>query len=132
MQRVEIPPEHWPQMFEQFSRMHAGRPAHVSTSGAAAGGASNSKDLPLIGVTTGAANLPAREELHVMVGQPGGPHVDHVVPRPRRLWTAAWNDGSSGMLEIDSDDGSTTLVQVGPLEQLLPEGMVVDGVPPER
>ena len=125
MQRYEIPPERWPQCLEGFSRLHAGRPAHVSTSGAPAGGAKSADDLPLIGVTSA-------DDLHVMVGLPGGPHVDHAVPRPRRLWVAEWNDGCSGLLEIDADDGSTTLVQVGPAEELLPEGMIVDGVPPER
>jgi hypothetical protein len=132
MQRCEIPPEHWTQCLDRFNRMHVGRPAHVCTSGAPAGCASNADDLPLIGVTAGDRAPGNVGELHVMVGGPGAPHDDHLVPRPRRLWMADWNDGCSSLLEIDSDDGSTTLVQVGPPEQLLPEGMIVDGVPPER
>jgi len=132
MQRCEIPPEHWPQCLERFNRLHVGRSAHVSTSGALAGGASNAADLPLIGVTGGERSPGHVGELYVMVGGPGEPHVDHAVPRPHRLWVTEWNDGCSGLLEIDSDDGSTTLVQVGPSEQLLPVGMIVDGVPPER
>lgn len=132
MERHEVPPQRWPKALERFSRLHAGRPVHVSTAGSAVSGASNAGDLPLIGVTTGAPGATAREELRIMVGQPGGPHVDHLVTRPRRLWTADWNDGCSGMLEIVSDDGSMTLVQVGPPEQVLPQGIIVDGVPPER
>src|SRR5688572_31521625 len=130
MLRCEIPHEHWPQSLDQFSRLHTGRTAHVSTSGTAAGGA-NAEDLPLIGITIGAESPTGEEEVRIMVGRPHGPHLDHVLSRPRRLWTAEWNDGVSGLLEIDSDDGSTTLVQVGPSEQLLPEGMIVD-VPPQR
>lgn len=132
MQRLEIPPAQWQRCLENFSRLHAGRLAHVSTSGAVAGGARTAEDLRLIGVTSGDPTPGHEDELHVMVGGPDGPHVDHAVRRPRRLWMAEWNDGCSGLLEIDSDDGSTTLVRVGAPEQLLPEGMIVDGVPPER
>jgi hypothetical protein len=131
MLRCEIPHERWPQSLDQFSRLHTGRTAHVSTSGAVAGGA-NADDLPLIGITIGAGSPSGEDEVRIMVGRPHGPHLDHVLPRPRRLWKAEWNDGVSGMLEFDSDDGSTTLVQVGPPEQVLPEGMIIDGVPPKR
>jgi len=127
MNTFEIARERWNHCLEQFSRVHAGQEAEVCTSGAAGGGASNA-DLPLIGVTSDAG----AGDLHIMLGRSGGPHVDHVVPRPTRLWTAEWNDGVSGMLEIDADDGSTTLVRVGPHEELLGEGMILDGVPPER
>ena len=122
-----IPPERWPQYLEQFSRAHAGQVASVCTSGTLGGGAANADQMPLIGIST----EPSGSELHVMLGEPGGPHLDHVVKRPCRMWTAEWNDGFSAVLEIDADDGSTTLVQVGPPEQLLGEGMVVDGVPPQ-
>jgi len=128
MEPCEIAIDRWPNWLERFSLAHAGEPTRISTSGAApggGGGALTAEDLPLIGVSRGGA-----DEIRVMVGRPGGPHVDHVVAHPRRLWIAEWNDGFSGMLEIDADDGSTTLVQVGPPEQVLPEGMVVDGVPP--
>jgi hypothetical protein len=111
----------------------------VCTSGAAAGGgAANADHMPLIGITAEAiepasaspSSPEAPAELHIMLGRPGGPHLDHVVKEPRRIWAAEWNDGFSALLEIDADDGSTTLVQVGPPEQLLGEGMIVDGVPP--
>ena len=136
-ERYAIPPEHWPQCLEQFSRAHAGQAASVCTSGASAGGAANAEQMPLIGITAEAnepASAPSGEapaELHIMLGRPGGPHVDHVVREPCRIWAAEWNDGFSAVLEIDADDGSTTLVQVGPPGQLLGEGMIVDGVPPE-
>ena len=140
-ERYAIPPERWPQCLEQFSRAHAGQAASVCTSGAPAGGAANADQMPLIGITAEAnesASVPASAtsgesptELHIMLGRPGGPHVDHVVKDPCRIWAAEWNDGFSAVLEIDADDGSTTLVQVGPPEQLLGEGMIVDGVPPQ-
>lgn len=136
-ERYAIPPERWPQCLEQFSRAHAGQAASVCTSGAPAGGAANADQMPLIGITAEQnepASSPSREtlaELHIMLGRPGGPHVDHVVKEPCRIWAAEWNDGFSAVLEIDADDGSTTLVQVGPPGQLLGEGMIVDGVPPQ-
>ena len=126
-ERCPIPSERWPDCLEQFSRAHTGRATSVCTSGPPVGGAANAEQLPLIGIT--AENAGA--EVHVMLGRPGGPHVDHVIERPSRLWTAEWNDGFSAELEIDAEDGSTTLVQVGPPEQMLAEGMVVDGVPPQ-
>jgi hypothetical protein len=137
-ERYAIPPERWPECLEQFSRAHAGQAASVCTSGAPAGGAANADQMPLIGIVaepTKSTSAPSAEspgsELHIMLGRPGGPHVDHVVKEPCRIWAAEWNDGFSAVLEIDADDGSTTLVQIGPPGQLLGEGMVVDGVPPE-
>jgi hypothetical protein len=133
MQRCQIAPEHWRATLEQFSRLHAGRAAHVSTSGPPAGEHANAEALPLLGVTAGASDDPAdRDTLHVMAGRPGGPHVDHVVRGPARMWVAEWNDGCSGLLEIDAEDGSTTLVRVGPQDELLADDMIVDGIPPER
>ena len=53
-----------------------------------------------------------------------------MVAKPMRIRAAEWNDGVSAQLLIDSDDGSTTAIRVGPAEEVLPPGFILDGYVP--
>lgn len=128
MEPREIPFEQWPRTLEQFSRIHRGKPARVHTSGAADGTRANADDLPLLGVTDERTADAGDERIHVVLGAPAAAHVDHVIPRPSKLRLAEWNDGYSALLQIESDDGWQTTVRVGPDEQRLAPGMILDGL----
>jgi hypothetical protein len=136
MLKYEIPLSQWPERLERFSRAHAGQLTRVTTSCPGIGEARNAEDIPLIGITAGDAAAMSEavdDDLHVMLGgSAGSPHLDHLVERPCRLWAAEWNDGGSGLLEIDAEDGSTTLVQVGPAEPMLPGDLILDERPQAR
>jgi hypothetical protein len=129
MEPREIPFAQWPQCMEQFSRIHRGKAARVETTAAedAVTGA-NARDLPLVGVTDERAADHQQERIHVVLGGPAEPHVDHVIPRPSKVRLAEWNDGYSALLEIESDEGWQTSVRVGPDEQMLPPGVILDGL----
>ena len=118
MQNREIPSNEWPAFFDRFSRTHRGQPAAVTTEARAIGLQSDGKGLPFIGITD---DHPAQhdETVRVMLGDSSGTHIDHAVEHPSHVRIAEWNDGISAALQIESDDGSITLVQVGPLEEML-------------
>lgn len=123
----EIPPSDWQAVFEQFSRGHHGQNVEVRTTGAGVGERWNMSDLPLLGITL---EQRAGQEpcVDIAAADPGGPHVSHSVFKPVYLQAREWNDGFSAELKIDSEDGRTTWVRVGPAEQLLPPGVITDGL----
>jgi len=131
MESRPIPFDEWPLAMEQFSRIHRGKPARVETTAAErAITAANARELPLIGVTDERAIVgnDEPERIHVVLGGATDPHVDHVIPRPSEVRLAEWNDGYSALLQIESEEGWQTNVRVGPQEQMLPPGVILDGL----
>lgn len=124
----EIPQSEWPGALDQFSRGHQGQPAQITTMRAGEQRAqSQSSGMPLLGVTAEqlASNHP---RLEIIAGDPSGAHLSHTVEHPAHLRLSEWNDGVSARLEIEEQDGTTVSVQVGPSQQVLPPGMVLDGL----
>lgn len=129
MEPREIPFEQWSRCMEQFSRIHRGKLARVQTTAAEeAVTAANARNLPLVGVTDERAADDKPERVHVALGGPAHPHVDHVILRPSKVRLAEWNDGYSALLQVESDEGWQTSVRVGPDEQMLPPGVILDGL----
>jgi hypothetical protein len=127
MHTIEIPIDHWPSFLDQFSRAHRGQPAEVTTEDRTLGLQSDAKGLPFIGVTDVSPDQ-VDETIRIMLGDSSGTHIDHAVEHPSHVRVAEWNDGFSAALQIESDDGRVTLVQVGPLEQMLPDDVLTDGL----
>ncbi len=127
MKRRDIPKPEWPSFFDHFSRLHHGQDADVEIVDRSANVQSPARALPLLGVTEERHSDQA-EQVAIIAGKPEGPLVTHVVNGPRHVRAAEWNDEVSAALEIESDDGLTTLVRVGPPEQTLPAGMITDGL----
>jgi hypothetical protein len=123
----DIPAARWHEALEQFSRAHEGQAARVETADAASAVSSDAQGLSLIGVAEDRSGG-AGESIRIMLGARPGGHVSHAVRRPTQVRVAEWNDGYSGLLEIESADGTRTSVQVGPAEQTLPPGMITDGL----
>jgi uncharacterized protein DUF5335 len=120
METTEIPTNQWPAFFDQFSRAHRGQPAAVTTEDLALGLQSDGKGLPFIGVSDVSPDQ-VDESIRIMLGDSSGVHIDHAVEHPSHVRVAEWNDGFSAALQIESDNGRITLVQVGPVEQMMPQ-----------
>jgi hypothetical protein len=120
MTTCEIPRGQWKEFFDQFSRLHHGQPAQIESASPDMSWP-NARDLPLLGVSL------ERDRIQILAGQVDGAHVGHVVERPVRVCASEWNDAVSALLEITSEDGSTTRVRVGPAEQTIPQGAILDG-----
>ena len=116
----EISRSEWKEFLDQFSRLHHGQPAQIET-GSIAMAWPQARDLPLLGVSL------EREKIEILAGEAGGANIGHAIERPLRLCASEWNDGVSALLEIVSEDGAITRVRVGPPEQTIPEGAILDG-----
>src|SRR5687767_12185111 len=127
MRTRHIPMSDWGPSLDQFSRIHHGQPATVESSAAGLGVQPNVRGLPLLGVTAEPRD-PGPPEIQIMLGKSPETLVTHVVADPARVHLAEWNDDVSAALQIESTNGTVTRVQVGPLDQSLPEGFITDGL----
>src|SRR5690349_2433181 len=127
MQMQEIPRQRWHDYFDQFSRAHHDEQAHVEMYKNAARRGCDVADLPLLGITAEHAD-DADEQIMIMLGRAKDGNLSHTIEHPVRVRSAEWNDGYSGRVQIESADGSTTTIQVGPPQQTLPSGIITDGV----
>ena|SRR5207249_2076514 len=118
MQMAKVARLDWPEFFKQFSRAHHGQEVLVTTGDGDE--IANMRDLPLIGVTLEDTSL-------IISAGGGGAHADHTIANPRNLAAREWNDGVSAEMAIESDDGQCTHVRVGPAEQMLAPGVILDG-----
>jgi hypothetical protein len=127
METREIPKAEWQVALDRFSRGHHGQAAKIATAGAIEKSMRQADGLPLFGATV-EQNGGKGPLIEIIAGDPTGVHVSHTVSCPTHVRVAEWNDGVSGLLEIESEDGTTASVQVGPTEQTLPPGMITDGL----
>jgi len=121
MEMREIPKSNWKQYLDQFSRLHHGQGAEIE-SGSGEMAWAQARGVPLLGVSA------EENRIEIVAGEVGGAHLRHAVEGAVRMWGAEWNDGVSGVLEIEVEDGSRTRVGVGPREQTIPEGAMLDGL----
>jgi hypothetical protein len=127
MRTREVPRNEWASFCEQFSRIHHHKPVNMTTTERELGVQPNARDLPLIGITTEQSAGGGRQ-IGVMLGEATGAHLAHTIERPSHLRVAEWNDDYSAALQIESEDGSVTLLQVGPEAEVLPPGVILDGI----
>ena len=126
MRTREVPSDQWASFCEQFSRIHRGKPVNLTTMGRELGAQTNARNLPLVGMT--AERPTAGGYIELMLGDAPAAHLAHSVERPSHLRVAEWNDDYSAALQIESEDGSVTLLQVGPQAEILPPGVILDGI----
>jgi hypothetical protein len=129
----EIPHEQWPGYLDQFSRAHREAESRLETAVDGKSECRNATNLPLIGITDECADHDERISIMLgrapeSLGEPSEANLSHTVDHPVRMRGAEWNDGYSGAIEIESADGSWTVLQVGPSNQTLPNGMITDGI----
>jgi hypothetical protein len=117
----EIPREEWPNFLDSFSRMHEGWLVTLEVMGAELGDQQEARELPLRGVSAdGGDGL-----IEIMIGDGAAAHVTRSVARPARVLVAVGRAGAHGALEIESEDGTKTLLRFR--DAVLPE--FVDALP---
>jgi hypothetical protein len=130
MKLQEIPQSRWCEFLDQFSRLHHGQELEVSTSGPGAPASHRqARHLPLLGITNQPPDALRPASIDISAADPSGSHIHHAIKNPTRIRAAEWNDAVSARLEIESPEGITTL-QIGPAEQVLPPGVILDGYVP--
>lgn len=120
----EIPSAQWPGLLDQFSRSHHGQRADFAIVAPDSGRHEEGRGLPLLGVTA----EPSKDgvEITITLASDEGTHISHEIQHPTRVRLAEWNDGVSADLEIDAADGFSASVRVGPAEQTIPSGTILD------
>jgi hypothetical protein len=116
MRTQEIPTYEWVSFLNQFTQRHAGEPATIEVMRRDVGVQKEADALPLVGVSVDATG-DDREQIEVIAGTGESPdqgHVMHAIRQPSRLWLACGDDGAEQALEIESADGSSTLVRLMP------------------
>ena len=112
MQTQEIPKHEWVPFLDDFSRRHQGEPVTVEVFGPNMGAYREAESLPLVGVSVDLRDGGDNEQIEVIAGDSPRAHVMHSIRQPSQIWLAAADEGADAALEIESEDGSKTLVRL--------------------
>jgi hypothetical protein len=137
MNTYNVPQAEWSSFFDQFSRIHHGQPVEVETiepqsntvpTAPRLKSRTNTRGAPLLGITAESEQSNRAPRLHISAGDETGVQLSHSIAAPRRVRASEWNDGISAAVEIESEDGTTTCVRVGPEHEMLEPGFILDGI----
>jgi Family of unknown function (DUF5335) len=109
MNTREISHEQWVPFLDQFSQAHRGERIEVRVMGAEMGDQTQAADLPLIGITDDPKSSQG-ECIEVMAGAASA-HISHAIAHPVHVRIAERDDGSPVAMQIQSEDGTSTLVR---------------------
>lgn len=122
MQTIEIRSDRWSQALSEFSAVHDGWLISVDVLAPTLGAQPEVHDLPLVGVVAEPRN---GGSVTIAAGRSGAGQMTHIVQSPARIWVERTDDGADVALQIESADGTKTIVRF--TTPALPE--TVDGVP---
>lgn len=104
-----VPRSEWFQFFDEFSRRHRGRATTVHVLSPKIGSQVEARDMPLEGIVAGAD---ATGPISIYLGSaPPRSNIEHEVQDPRQVWVERSKRGGEEVLDIESEDGTKTLVQ---------------------
>jgi hypothetical protein len=109
MRTREIPTAQWSDYLDRFSRSHGGEPVTIEIFGPEIGAHTEVRRSTLRGVTAGSHGQPV---IDILVGNEHDGHVDHRVAHPRRVYVGLTEAEMDEILEIEDDDGNTTMVRL--------------------
>ena len=109
----EIPRENWDKFFSRFSDEHETQFVAVEVMGRDIGAQIESRQLLLSGISRADQD---GESLALMFDSVNGEHLTHMISKPTRVWVQRALDNTDEALEIESADGTRTLVRLGPPE----------------
>ena len=111
MRTRKVAPDQWVSSCQQFSRIHHRKAVGMTTMGHDLGVQTNARNLPLMGITAERAEAGGCQ-VEIMLGEAPDAHLAHTIKRPSHLRVAEWNDDYSAALQIESEEGWVTLLQV--------------------
>jgi hypothetical protein len=121
MNTREISHEQWAPFLDQFSKAHRGEAVEVRIIGREFGDQPEAESLPLVGISDD-AKADGGERIEVMAGDVRQPHLSHAIIHPIHVRIAERDDGTPVAMQIEGEDGTSTLVRfLPPGEELPPE-----------
>ena len=115
---MQIPREQWLRFFDDFSKQHQGWIVTLEVLGRDLGDQEHTTQLPLVGIS---ADVKDRESnVHVLVGDRPETHLTHIIYTPARVLFKQPEEPAHDSIEIESQDGTTTLLSFShvPIEQV--------------
>lgn len=109
----EIPREDWNSFFSRFSNDHETQLVAVEVMGREIGAQVEGRTLLLSGISSADD---AGQSLALMFDSINGEHLTHMVNKPTHIWVQQAADNTDEALEIESADGTKTLVRFPPYE----------------
>jgi hypothetical protein len=123
MGAMEIKRDQWVKFFDDFSKKHEGWIVTLEVIGSDLGDQEEANGLPLVGIS---ADLKDRENrLEIITGGRPDADVTRFVDVPKHVWVKTSNEPGDEAVEIESDDGTRTLltfhhIGAGQTERQLP------------
>ena len=111
MYERQIPRAEWSKFFQGFSQRHEDSPVTVRVLSYRLGSQVEAWDLPLEGVV---ASPEGDDPISIHVGGTPQRHLEHEVQNPKLVWVELADDGAEEALDIESEDGTKTLVLFRP------------------
>jgi hypothetical protein len=105
----EIPRSQWSDFFSGFSSEHDDEPVAIEVLGSDLGAQIEGRALQLRGISP--ANDAAECDVALMLDTVDGGHLTHMVPRVARVWVQETASSVDEALEIESADGTKTLIR---------------------
>jgi hypothetical protein len=105
---TEIPRDAWNRFFSRFSEDHETQFVAVEVMGTDIGAQVEGRSLLLSGISPSDDNVDA---IAVSLDSVEGEHLTHMVNKPTHVWVQRAVDNTDEALEIESADGTRTLVR---------------------
>lgn len=110
MANRSVPRAEWHRFFDEFTRRHREASVSVTVVGEKLGAQHEARRLPLNGIVADRFG----KEISIALGGPEGSNIDHPVDRPMRVWVELDGDGNEIAVEIESDGGIQTILELAP------------------
>jgi hypothetical protein len=109
---VEVPRETWPEYFKDISRLYQGWSATVELLAGELGDQRAADGLPFQGLSYEYKGGSQAGDILVEVGEAGMPFETHLIHRPKAVRAAPTQPGAETDIEIESEDGVTTILRL--------------------
>jgi hypothetical protein len=126
MRTREIIYEQWQPFFNDFTQLYQGKHVNVETMRDGDFGVkSRWCDLPLVGIVPAHPQSREDEWIEVIAGDSPETHATYSIAKPAKVQLAEEENGRAIALEIESADGSITMIRFEPSRENLPRGFRV-------
>jgi hypothetical protein len=121
----EISFDQWQSFFNDFTQLHQDEHVNVETMRQGESGVrSRLCDLPLLGILSAHPKSGQEQWIEVLARDPSGAPATHAIVNPSRVRLAEENDHAVA-LQVESDDGSITMIRFEPPRENMPEGFTI-------
>ena len=125
MRTRDISCDQWQSFFNDFTQLHHDEHVNVETIGWGDHGVhSRLCDLPLLGIVSALPKSGQEEWIEVIARGASGAPTTHAIAMPSRVCVAE-EHGDAVALQVESADGSVTMIRFEPPRENMPAGFTI-------